>query len=118
MALLALRTLVKDDVEEMNALPHERRRDYTYTLFIHEEKGAASPFEVKRTRDGTQASAESSKFELEDAGLRIHPHGAATFHVTVCFNAKDLTCHYQIDHHEVQLWEISRKALETMFFEL
>ena len=113
MALLALAQIVEQDVEEMNALPAKRRHDQTYRIVKSEgQEGGLSSVQVYQQPTGSRKAT----FELEPEGIRIDAYPHPTMHVTICWDAESLTCHYCLEKKILAAWQVSRQALEVLFF--
>ena len=120
LALISLAQIVEQDVKERNQTLQEEGKAYRYHVL--KNSSPLSQFRVVRGSDNPNDTAPSSliaTFEEEEDGIRVQPPRATTFHVTMFWCATDHACRYFIDDTEaVQLWEISRRALESLFFEL
>jgi hypothetical protein len=112
----ALREVVDSDVKEVNELNRPRLR---FTL--NPEAGSASKFVVIRQQDMSGFfQAFTVVFELKDDAIVVTARDQ-TGNGKPLFSAKpslkpDGQCMLDIDGEPCFLWQVSRKALEALFF--
>ena len=116
MTLLALAEVVKQDVEEINTLPATRERHLAYRLVRVEGE---ERFKVEQRQQNPDVLLKTCVFEVMDGKkVRVQPPAPTeTFCVSICWDTTNDCCVYQIDDITVALWEISKRALEVLFFE-
>lgn len=119
----SLRGVVNRDVKEMNALPAEIRSDFLYK--VQDGDNVLPSFSV--VQECEKAAYENSQphilFSKSPISIEVSrkPRGAhvktALFTITPEWSEKESRCRLLVNGKELKAWEISRLALEPMFFE-
>lgn len=114
--LLDLVEVVRSDVREMNSLLEKQGKEERYTVIRDPRPSTSFGVCVKDTPAGLSFVVDNQRNAIMiDTPLEYH-----SLWVYVRWDEKTYSCHYFMDEGEqrrqVQLWEISRKALYPMFF--
>ena len=115
----ALWQIVERDVAEFNNLPEEKRPDGRLFDFIENGEGVTPVLHVEQRGAGNPGSRRSVSFGLTNGSIRIKGVGS-DFTVTPKWAARERECRCYIDgkHQPTELWDVSRLALEPLFFGL
>jgi len=116
MVLQSLAEIVKQDVQEMNHLPETRACNREYRVV--DGKGTQQFTVEQHQTQPADVVLETCVFEVRDAQVWVQPPAPLSpFHVSLGWDLTNNQCVYQIDGWHVALWEVSKRALEALFFE-
>lgn len=108
----ALRSVVERDVGDMNGLTEEQRRGYTFSV-EREDEGRYPSLTVRRMESGKEESVVS--FMCMKNMIAIGGAGKS-FEVVPRWNGETTSCDLYVDGERREVWEVSQKALEPLFF--
>ena len=114
-------SFVERDVAEMNKLSSAMRRQWTYQT---ESGGGASPthYVIQKPEQGYGVSDAMVGFHRGENALEVFRKARGTdaretlFVVVPEWNPQESRCRLKVNGKELEVWEISRRALEPMFF--
>ena len=121
----SLREIVSRDVEEMNKLSKEQRREFHYV--ISGGTGVADVFQVDQKDDDALHRSWDTRVhfarrrDLGAESIEISRVGQSSGKETKVvvraqWDSEQSRCRLLIDDAEIEVWQISKKALEPMFF--
>ena len=117
----ALCEIVQRDVEEMNKLSSEIRRRYKFSYKFEADGISPKLFVVRIPEDGGSTGRAQVIFEkiAQNQAIRTHFHNrerrALLFFPR--WVQKNRKCLFYCDDKYFEVWEISQKVLEPLFFE-
>lgn len=116
MALRSLAEIVKQDVQEMNGLPTTRESNRAYRVVC---VSGEQQFKVEQHQQQPSVLLNTCVFEvLDEKKVRVRPPVPIdSFCVSICWDTTNDQCIYQIDDRPVALWQVSKRALEALFFD-
>ena len=112
----ALRSVVDRDVQVANATPSLTRQTITF-FFQNEEQGVYPMFVVRRTKGGQTMG--QVRFTQEPQQITVDFGSGSEgegFAVTALWDSEKYACHLMVDGQSCEIWEVSRRALEWLFF--
>ena len=108
----ALRSVVERDVADMNGLTEEQRRGYSFSA-EREDEGRYPSLTVRRT-EPTEKDSVVSFMKMRDM-IAVGGSGQS-FEVVPRWNNETSSCNLYVDGNRIEVWEVSQKALEPLFF--
>lgn len=118
----SLHDVVKRDVEEANALPEDVRHDATFQFEVNGQ-GPMPRFSVTRTRVVSGYAPQVVTVLFTQGRSEIVVESTATrpavepFQVIPSWNARANQCELRVKDESVELWQVSQRALERLFFD-
>lgn len=118
LAFRALAEIIDRDVEEANSLSDDIRKGYTFAI-EHNGEGLQYRIQVRRNPPPNAFGFETKSVTFEKSERQIRIKGDwDSFVVLPKWDTETATCKLQIDGSTLKPWEISRRALERLFFDL
>ncbi len=119
-AFRELTEIVEQDVQTMNELLQENCKGYRYEFLPATSSSLSLEMvQVRRAKGEAKVGIEEPTvtFSKKRNGLRIARPKANELLVTCEWCESEVACRFFLDNKTVALWEVSRKALEPLFFE-
>ena len=112
----ALRSVVQRDVGIANDTPSLTAQDTISFAFQHEDQGVVPTFIVRRTiRDKPAGEARFAQHP-QKIEVDFGSGSEERFSVSALWDAEHCKCRLLMDGKPCEIWEISRRALEWLFF--
>ena len=113
---MALRDVVKRDVEEANKLEPAQRYGCTFE-FQNGASGTTKRFSVVRRHPNYQGMTQAVFFEQHSTKVTITLPNKEALAVIPEWEESTATCHMTLDEMKLDPWQVSQKALARFFFD-
>ena len=116
LIFMALRDVVKRDVDEVNKLDPSQRYGWTFE-FQNGASGTIGRFSVVRRHPNYQGTTHAVFFEQHSNKVTITLPNKDEIAVIPEWEESTATCHLTLDDVRLEPWQVSQKALAHFFFD-
>ena len=113
LSFQALREVAERDVSIANGIDSITRNRFAF--FLQNEEGSHIPTFCVDRREGNRP-VDKVLFKMYPQEITVHNSQGAKFCVTAVWDERNCRCNLLIDDDSYEIWQISRKALEPIFF--
>lgn len=112
----ALRSVVQRDAQVANDTPSLTEGGTVRFSFQAEGQGTHPMFAVHRLREGSVFGQTRFTQHPQKITVDFGPASETSFGVTALWDDESYTCRLMMDGKPCEIWEVSRRALEWLFF--